>query len=400
MTFYQLYDKKSDMESRYLKPIILQDAFKEHKMAFLSGPRQVGKTSLALQLVESEKNYFNWDEKGFSKVWVKDPLGSIQSAESGPIVLDEIHKYRRWKNSLKGLYDRIGKESNLIVTGSARLDLYQKGGDSLMGRYLPYRLHPFTVSERTKNFPHPDRLMPSSIHFPLQDLMQCSGFPEPLLKGSRAKAKRWSRLRLQQLIREDIRDFKNIRDLELLRVLVELLPDRVGSPLSLNSLREDLEIAYATIREWVKMLTSLFICFQVPPYFKNIARSLKKESKYYLYDWLSIESPGALLENIVALHLLKICDFWTDTAQGWFQLCYIRTKDKLEVDFCVLRDKKPWMLVECKSNDEALSPALIKMSQQFPKALAFQLTQKKIDRKVVGTNIRLMNTEKFLSMLI
>lgn len=389
------------MNHRYLEPIIRNDALKDHKMAFISGPRQVGKTSLAFNLIKHTENYFNWDESEFKRSWIQSPLKSIESINDGPVIFDEIHKYRYWKNSLKGLYDHLGKEIPIIVTGSARLDHYKKGGDSLMGRYIPYRLHPITISERTKNFPDPDQLQTNTIKYPLQDLIACSGFPEPLLKGSEAKAKRWSRLRLDQFLREDVRDFKNIRDLEMLRLLVTLLPHKVGSPLSLNSLREDLQVAYATIREWMMILRELYLCFQVSPYSKNIARSLSKESKYYLYDTLSINNEGALLENIVAIHLLKVCHFWTDCAYGDFQLHYIRTKDKLEVDFCILRNGKVWMLIECKSNDISIHPGLKKMAALFTEASAFQLTQKKkIDRKIPGTKIRLISVDKFLSMFI
>ena len=388
------------MENRYLKPVILADALKDRKMAFISGPRQVGKTSLTLQFLKSKGNYFSWDDTDFKKRWIKNPLATLEPIGPGPVVFDELHKYKFWKTSLKGIYDRVGNEMPILVTGSARLDLYKKGGDSLMGRYIPYRLYPLTVSERISNYPDPDRLEPRKVTYPLQDLLQYSGFPEPLLKGSRAKALRWSRLRLEQLVREDIRDFKGIRDLELMKLLMELLPDRVGSPLSLHSLKEDLQVAYGTVREWMSILKNLYVCFQVSPYSKNIARSLTKESKYYLYDWLSIKNQGALLENVVAVHLLKACHYWTDTATGVFDLHYIRTKDKLEVDFCIVRDKKPWMLVECKSNGAEISPALRKISGKFPDCQVFQLTFQDLDRKIPGTAIHLMSVEKFLSMFI
>lgn len=386
------------MTNRYLLPVISEDALKSGKMAFLSGPRQVGKTSLALQCVPSRTNYFTWDDTVFKKQWVRDPRAAIANIEPGPVVLDELHKYRFWKRTLKGLYDQVGHDVPLIVTGSARLDLYQRGGDSLLGRYLPYRLHPFTIAERTSNFPDPDHLTPQPIAFPLTDLLQCTGFPEPLLAGSSAKAARWSRLRLERLVREDVRDFKGIRDLELMKLLIELLPDRVGSPLSVNSLKEDLQVAYATVREWLMVAKHLYICFGIAPFARNIARALTKEQKIYLFDWMPVTNPGARLENLVAVHLLKLCHFWTDTAVGHFKLRYIRTKEKREVDFCVLRDQRPWMLVECKSNQSAIEPALQTMAAQFPKALAFQLTTKPMDRKVPGTNIRVLNVERFLSM--
>ena len=385
---------------RYLQDSVTGDALTDMKMAFISGPRQVGKTYLAKRCLVSSANYFNWDATEFKHVWIRSPLKAIQGVDSGPVVFDELHKYPHWKSSLKGLYDQVGEQVPMIVTGSARLDLYKKGADSLLGRYIPYRLHPFSVAEQPENPVNPDRLEPGPVSYPLDALIACSGFPEPLLGGSEKKAHRWSRLRLEQLVREDIRDFKNIRNLELIKLLVELLPARVGSPLSINSLREDLRVAYATVRDWMLVLQNLYICFRVPPYSRDIARSLSRESKYYLFDWLPITGRGALLENIVAVHLLKTCHFWTDLAYGHFDLRYIRTKQKEEVDFCVVRDKKPWLLVECKSQSTELSRTLKKFSAMFPAAFAFQLTSAPVDRIVPGTKIRMINVERFLSMLI
>jgi len=385
---------------RYLHNCIIDDALADRKMAFLSGPRQVGKTFLAKQFLLSAGNYFNWDTVEFKQAWVRSPLKSIEGVADGPVAFDELHKYPQWKNSLKGLYDHVGQQVPIVVTGSARLDLYKKGGDSLLGRYIPYRLHPVSVAENVDNLPDPNQLAPRSVLYPLADLAAYSGFPEPLLGGSAAKARRWSRLRLEQLVREDIRDFRNIRNIELIKLLVELLPARVGSPLSVNSLKEDLQVAYATIRDWLQVLENLYICFRVPPYSRDLARALSKESKWYLMDWIPVADSGKQLENIVAVHLQKACHFWTDLAYGLFELCYIRTKEREEVDFCIVRDKKPWMLVECKSNDTSLSKTLRKFSARFPEALAFQTTTSDMDRLVPGTNVRIINVEKFLSMFV
>jgi len=386
---------------RYYSKLISEDAFVDHKMAFLSGPRQVGKTYLAKAYLKSEKNYFNWDDTEFKRTWIRSPLQAVQGAEAGPLVLDEIHKYKKWKPSLKGLFDHIGSDVPILVTGSAKMDLYKKRGkESLMGRYLNYRLHPFTVSERIKDFPDPDQLSIHKTVFPIQDLLRLSGFPEPLLKGSEAKAKRWSRLCVEQMLNFDVKDFANIQDMNSFEVLAEILPQKVGSPLSLNSLREDLSVAYASIRSWVRVLEAVYYCFRIKPYAKNIVRSLKKEPKLYVFDITKIKDEGIRLENLVALHLLKVCQFWTDTAVGEFELCYIRNKQKEEVDFCLLREGEPWMLVECKSQKTAVSSTLKKFSDLFPKAWCFQLTLKNTDKKILGTKIRLISVEKFLSMFI
>ena len=383
---------------RYLFNEIFEDALADRKMAFISGPRQVGKTTLAKQCIRSNRNYFNWDVAAFKRAWVRSPLKAIEQIDSGPVVFDELHKYPHWKNSLKGLYDQVGDKIPIIVTGSARLDLYKKGGDSLLGRYIPYRLHPLTVAEKPESPGDPDNLETGEIKYPLKDLMVCSGFPEPLLGASKKKARRWSRLREEQIVREDVRDVSNIQHIELIKLLIELLPGKVGSPLSINSLREDLQVAYATVREWMTVLQNLYVCFRVPPYSRNISRSLTKESKYYLFDWLPIEKQGPLIENIVAVHLQKACHYWTDLAYDRFELCYIRTREKQEVDFCVVRENKPWMLVECKSRDTTISKALRKFAGLFPEAVAYQVTSADVDRVVPGSSIRLINVEKFLSM--
>lgn len=384
---------------RYLAPVIHSDAFADHKMAFVSGPRQVGKTYMAKEFLKTASNYFSWDETHFKRSWVKSPLVAIQSAGPGAIVIDEIHKYPKWKNSLKGLYDRIGRETPILVTGSAKLDLYKRGGDSLMGRYLGYRLHPFSVAESPKKPPSPDHEpVDRDVRFPLKDLLILSGFPEPLLRGSAKKAERWSRLRLEQTIQNDIRDFSAVHNLQMMVLLADLIPEKVASPLSIQSLKEDMQAAYASVRSWVMLLETVYDCFKVPPYARSIVRSLRKESKYYLFDWTRVRDPGARLENLVACHLLKLCHYWTDVAEGKFDLYYIRTRDQLEIDFCVVLDGKPFMLVECKSNASAVSPTLLRFSEKFPQARAYQLTLDKTDRKIPGTQVRVINTEKFLAM--
>jgi len=362
------------MRSRYLSNTIQDDAIKAGKMAFISGPRQVGKSTMAKALLTSSEQYFNWDSSRFRRQWVKDPAVAIGDEKSGTIVLDEIHKDRRWKQRLKGVYDVYGSELNIIVTGSARLDFYRRGGDSLMGRYLPYRLHPFSVGEQASPPPPSDFIERSQKpRFAWRDLMAFSGFPEPLLQANVLRAQRWSRLRLDRLVQEDVRDFRSVEDIQALKILVDLLPERVGSLLSINGLREDIGVAYATVREWTQILEVLYHCFLIRPYIGKLNRMVRAERKLYLYDVLQIENPAKRLENLAALHLLKACHYWTDSAMGDFQLFFLRTKDKVEVDFCITKNKKPWMLVECKSNSRSLSPALCRFQEQLKTEWNFQL---------------------------
>jgi predicted AAA+ superfamily ATPase len=362
-----------NLKCRYLSSAVKEDALRSHKMAFISGPRQVGKTTLAKALLKTPENYFTWDDLNFAARWVKSVDEALSRRGLGPVVLDEIHKDRKWKARLKGFFDRFGSEVSLVVTGSARLDLYRKGGDSLMGRYFPYRLHPFSVAESDSPIPVREAFRVSDAKYSWRDLYRLGGFPEPFLGGSEAKAKRWSRLRMERLVQEDVRDLRSISDLNLMRVLVSLLPGRVGSLLSINAIREDVGSAYGTIYEWLQVLEALYHHFLVRPYSGNLKRTLRAEPKLYLYDIIPIEDPGARLENLIALHLLKACHYWMDTAQGEFELMFIRTKEKEEVDFCVTRDKKPWLLVECKSAELEPTAVLRKFTRLFRPKWSFQL---------------------------
>lgn len=393
--------RDAKMLPRYLASAIADDALADGKMAFISGPRQVGKTTLGRQFIPSETNAFSWDVPAFRRAWVKDPVIALADREPGPVLLDELHKDRRWKTRLKGFYDLRGDHVPIVVTGSARLDFFRQGGDSLLGRYLPYRLHPFSVAE-SEAPPLPDAIFSRTTrHFPVEDLLELGGFPEPLLRGSAAKARRWDRLRSERLIYEDLRDLRHIRDLQAMRVLVDLLSERVGSLLSINSLREDVGLAYATVRDWIGLLATLYHLFLVRPYAGKLKRTLKAEPKLYLYNPLSLERRSAKLENLAALHLLKACHYWTDLAHGEFTLRFLRTREKEEVDFVVLREKKPWMLVECKSNDISPAPTLVKFAAKLQPPHVIQLVDKvNYDRVRPEAGVRVMSYERFLAGLV
>ncbi|MBI4231479.1 MAG: ATP-binding protein [Planctomycetes bacterium] len=390
------------MMPRYLHRAIQEDAFPAGKMALVSGPRQVGKTTLGKGLLQSETNYFNWDDETFRRAWVRSPSAAVERHGSGPILLDEIHKDRRWKTRLKGLYDTRGRDLRILVTGSARLDLYRRGGDSLLGRYLPYRLHPFTVGE-TDAPPGPDALLqPREVRFPWNDLIRLGGFPEPLLDASEAKALRWSRLRVDRLVREDVRDLRAVSDLAALRVLTDLLSVRSAGLLSVNSLREEIGLAHGTVNAWILALEALYHCFLVRPYAARTARALRSQPKLYLYDILRIpkEAEGARRETLSALHLLKACHLWTDTAIGEFQLRFVRDKEKREVDFLVLRDRRPWLLVECKSGEMEPAPNLRRFTRALRPAHSVQLVSRPgTDRPYPALGIRVVDYERFFSSL-
>lgn len=375
-------------------------------MAFVSGPRQVGKTTLGQRLLETPSNYYNWDDQAFRKAWVRNPVEALAGRGPGPVLLDEIHKDRRWKGRLKGLYDLRGKELAILVTGSARLDLFRRGGDSLLGRYVPYRLHPFSVGECNRP-PDPDQAIQAALpgpgaavepRFPWDELMALGTFPETLLGGSVRKAKRWSRLRQERLVFEDVRDLRQIRDVQALRVLVDLLPERVGSLLSVNSLREDVGVAYATVRDWVQMLETLYHCFLVRPHGGSLKRTLKAEPKLYLYDILQLDAAPPRLENLTALHLLKACHYWTDLAYAEFDLRFLRTREKEEVDFVVTRDGHPWLMIECKSGQVTPSRVLVKFAELLDCPHRVQLVDRRgYDRWFAEPRVRVMDYERFFA---
>lgn len=350
---------------RYLFNSIQALALTRNKMAFISGPRQVGKTTLSKSYEEYYKQfrYKNWDESTFRRLWTKSP-NAIESEfelskinENRLLILDEIHKSKSWKQKLKGLYDTLGIQIDIIVTGSARLNIFKKGSDSLMGRYLNFRLHPLSYGEIIGTKPlEPEQWKQSLFEEkknqlkqePMENLLKLSGFPEPYFSNSEKILRIWRKGRTDKIIREDLRDLSKLPELSQVEMLASLLPTKVGSPLSVQSLKEDIEVSHGTISRWLKYLNELFYFFELKPWNKSIPRAIKKEGKIYLYDWTEIEGIGPKFENLVACHLLKACNFWTDTGEGDFELFYVRNKEKQEIDFLIVKDKKPWLCVEAK----------------------------------------------------
>ena len=337
---------------RYLASPIKDDL--QYKMVFLGGPRQVGKTTLALGILGAGKRrhpgYLNWDDPGARPALMRGDLPGGERL----LVFDEIHKYPRWRNLVKGLYDTRDDEVSFLVTGSARLDHYRKGGDSLQGRYHHYRLHPFSLGE----------LNAAASSSDLETLMQFGGFPEPLLSGEVRIWRRWQRERLSRVVYEDLRDLENVRQVALIELLLEALPERVGSPLSIRSLSEGLQVAHATVGHWLGILENLYVCFRIPPFGAPRIRAVKKETKLYFWDWSQAREPGGRFENLVACHLLKYCHHLEDTEGCRMELRFLRDTDLREVDFVVLQDRKPLFAVECKSGEKSPGKAIAYFRQR------------------------------------
>jgi predicted AAA+ superfamily ATPase len=367
---------------RYLAPQVERDL--RRKMVFVGGARQVGKTTLALSLLESDEGYLSWDVPEHRERILKREL-----PDAATWAFDELHKYRLWRGFLKGLYDRPGRKARILVTGSARLDLYRHGGDSLQGRYHYLRLHPFSAAELD--------LRTSSD---LIDLLELGGFPEPFLSGSRTDAKRWSREYRTRLIREDVVSLERVSDLDRLELLMLRLPDLVGSPLSLNGLREDLQVSHKTVSRWLDIYERLYAIFRLSPFGAPKLRAVKKERKHYHADWTVVPDAAARFENLVAGHLLKWVHFEQDTAGRDLDLLYFRDVDGREVDFVVTERRRPVRLIECKWGDADIGRGLVYLNERFPGAEAVQIhaTGKKDYETERG--IRVLPALKYLRTLV
>ena len=355
-------------------------------MLFVMGPRQVGKTTIGLALQDDfdELVYLNWDQEKAQDLIVSGSdqvaaFAGMKQLTASPSVLffDEIHKYKHWRGFLKGLYDVYPHQAHILVTGSARLDVYSRGGDSLMGRYFTYHVHPFSVGELLHPDREPDRLIrePSRLDsHAWETLLRFGGFPQPLLKGEEVFYRQWSRAKEHQLFGEDLRDLRRVQDIQQLQLLSRLIREHAGQCSSYASFAKKVRVTIPTIRNWIEILSSLYYCYGIYPWANNVPRSLTKEPKYYLWDWSACKDEGKRAENMVASHLLKSVHYWTDAGLGDFGLFYLRDRDKREVDFLVTRDDKPYMLVEVKlSNSSNLSPALHYFQQRLNAPHAFQV---------------------------
>lgn len=367
-------------KTRYIFNNVMGDL--EKKMVFIGGPRQVGKTTFSRSICDNY-SYLNWDEASHREKILKNQLPNNKL-----IILDEIHKYKLWRNWVKGKYDTLKEKHQFLITGSAKLDIYRYGGDSLQGRFFSYRLHPFSVSElkiRTKK----DFL----------DLLRLSGFPEPFLSGKERDYKRWARDYRTRLIRDDITSLERIDDLGSLELLMLRLPDLVGGPLSINSLREDLQKSFKVVSRWLDIFERTYGLYRIASYGPPKIKAVKKEQKHYHFDWALPTDQSKRLENLVAGHLLKFCHFIEDTEGNDCELRFFKDIEGREVDFVVIKNKKPIYFIEVKSSGRDISPHLIYLKRKFPEVAGVQIH---LDEKIdyIGDNgILVCPVWKFLNEL-
>jgi predicted AAA+ superfamily ATPase len=367
------------------------------KMVFLTGPRQVGKTTFAKNWLSSERvedTYCDWDDPAVRSEYNRNPLffRNIVNAKFKdkpvPMVLDEIHKQKNWRNILKGVYDPNREKMQLLVTGSARLGLYRKSGDSLVGRYFSFQMFPLGLPEAVSDFswileedrPLVDgesllkrarKVNNKDVEEALKKLLSFGGFPEPLLKASARFHQRWIKEYKTLLTREEVRDLSRISDIRGLEHLIDILPSKVGSPLSINSLREDLGYHHSTLVNWINIIKELYLVFTIRPWYKNILRSIRKEAKLYFFDWSGLPDQGRRFENLMAVSLVRMAARFTEMGLGVFEVMYIRDKEKREVDFALIKDNKPTALFETKDGDSEISPS----GTYFGKRLGIPLYQ-------------------------
>ncbi|MBP9707425.1 MAG: ATP-binding protein [Oligoflexales bacterium] len=349
---------------RYLNKNLFKDLKK--KMVFVGGPRQCGKTTLAKDILSQlDGEYLNWDNDEHRRRIVKKQF----SPNAPLIVFDELHKMPRWKTWIKGLYDTKTQHQNYLVTGSARLDIYRRGGDSLLGRYHYWRLHPFTLDEHAGQFSSAEAL---------ERLMSVGGFPEPFLEGDPQQAARWRRERYDRILRDDLRDLENLRMIGSLYQLVELLRARVSSSIVISNLAEDLQVAPKTVNFWLEILERMYLLFIVRPYTGKLSRTVQRPPRVYFYDNMDVNNPedkllGARFENLVATHLLKRINYQEDATGDRYQLHYLRDKEKREVDFVITKNNKVEELIEVKYSDTSPSPSLLYYNERLKPEKSTQL---------------------------
>ena len=387
------------IKSRYLLNNLLEDI--EDKMVFIGGPRQVGKTTFTKDIIGKnfKSDYYNWDN-------IRNRLTALKlewNSEAELIILDEFHKYKKWKTWIKGEYDVNKDKFKFILTGSARLNIFRKGGDSLQGRYYYYTLFPFTLSEieNIKNEINPSlelnfKNINSNI---INDLLRYGGFPEPLFKSNAKFHRRWLMNKTDRLINEDIRDLTLLRDIGNLTLLTELLKSKPGSILSINSLSNDLQLNFRTISNWLDVFENLYYCFRISAFNKKMIKSVKKEKKLYLWDWSMVDDMGARLENLVALHLLKFVYYLREAEGHNVNLHYLRDITGREVDFLISYDNQPWLSVEVKNKDKNVSKNILYFKEKLNIPYNYQVVN--IDNTdFIKSGIRVISISKFLTALI
>ena len=212
-------------------------------------------------------------------------------------------------------------------------------------------------------------------------LLEFGGFPEPLIRGKQNFLNKWQDLYLRRLVQEDIRDFSRVIELDKIELLARLLPERVRSPISLKALSEDIDVSRDSIKNWLRLFETLYLGFSLPPWSRKIHRAVKKEQKWFFYQWTFCEEPASRFENYVAVQLHSMCQLWRDAGLGIYELYYLRDQDRREIDFVITKGLKPVALIEAKLSETSWQSSLDYYARKL-NIPSFIVTQEGVCRRI------------------